>query len=346
MFFYLRKLIFVAIILFPLGVWGQTSTNFQFSQVDSGFSEFDASSTNFQLKSVIGNKVAQESTSTNYIINQGRTWIKVIPVVTPPSGGGGGGGGSGSVSTPVASTGATFEGRAYPLSRVSLLKDGLLLATTIAGPDARFLITVKGINAGNHSFSILVEDRDGLVSNPINFLLTLGKGVTTTISGIFIAPTLAVDKAVVKRGENIAIFGQTVPESNVTISVSSQEEFFRTTDADVFGVFLYNFDTTPLEKGDHETKAKAASADEISEFGRVVDFEVGDKTVFKEVQSCPAKGDLNGDCRVNLIDFSIAAFWYKKQLEEPFSLMEGLQLNGDGIVDLVDFSIMAFYWTG
>ncbi len=57
------------------------------------------------------------------------------------------------------------------------------------------------------------------------------------------------------------------------------------------------------------------------------------------------KGDLNNDGLVNLIDFSIAAFWYRKSLSDAFKVVELERLNGDGAITLVDFSIMAFYWT-
>ncbi len=56
----------------------------------------------------------------------------------------------------------------------------------------------------------------------------------------------------------------------------------------------------------------------------------------KEIQA-----DVNRDRRVNLIDFSIAAFWYKRQ-----GAPAHLDLNDDHIVDLADMSIMAYYWTG
>ncbi len=51
--------------------------------------------------------------------------------------------------------------------------------------------------------------------------------------------------------------------------------------------------------------------------------------------------DLNNDKRVNLIDFSITAYWYKRP-----SPPATVDLNNDGKVNLVDFSIMAYYWTG
>ncbi|MFA6385357.1 MAG: dockerin type I domain-containing protein, partial [Candidatus Paceibacterota bacterium] len=53
------------------------------------------------------------------------------------------------------------------------------------------------------------------------------------------------------------------------------------------------------------------------------------------------RGDLNCDNHVNLIDFSIMAYWYKK-INPP----EKVDLNNDGKITLVDFSIMAFNWTG
>ena len=53
------------------------------------------------------------------------------------------------------------------------------------------------------------------------------------------------------------------------------------------------------------------------------------------------RGDANGDGRVNLVDFSVAAYWYKRA-NPPASV----DLNGDRKVDLVDFSIMAFHWSG
>lgn len=62
-------------------------------------------------------------------------------------------------------------------------------------------------------------------------------------------------------------------------------------------------------------------------------------------KKCPGKGDLNSDCSVDLMDFSIAAYWYKKPLSAEFAEIERERLNGDGRVGLADFSLMAYYWT-
>ena len=335
--------VYIFAVMFPLIAFGATSANFQLNQEGTGFTEFDGSSSNYQFKAIIGDAVSEVSTSTNYTIDQRRIWAVVV---TPPppddddddSGGGGGG--------IIFNTGVTFSGRAYPLSRVNLLKDGQIVASTVAGPDAQFSITVTGINAGSHNFSIIGEDGDGLRSLALSFPIKVSSGVTTQIGGLFLAPTLSVDKSIVKRGDNIVIFGQTAPESEVTISIASEHETFHVTDSDEDGVFLYNFNTAPLEEGDHETRAKAEKAGLISEFGKTIAFEVGNRNVLNTNVQCPPRGDLNNDCRVNLIDLSIAGFWYKKNLSESVITREAAVLNGDGIINLIDLSIIGFYWTG
>jgi hypothetical protein len=142
--------------------------------------------------------------------------------------------------------------------------------------------------------------------------------------------------------------GQTAVRAEVTITVNSEEELFGKTTADANGVYLYNFDTTPLEYGDHSTKSKSAVANEISSFSKAVAFKVGTTNVLAEEKpkACAGKGDVNSDCKVNLVDFSITAYWYKRALTGSFIATEAAKLNGDGKVTLGDFSIMAYYWTG
>jgi len=260
------------------------------------------------------------------------------PPPPPPSGGGGGGGG-----VPYfAPTTVVFSGRAYPGSTITLLKDAQIAAQTVAGHDANFSITLTGLTGGNYIFGIYSEDKNGIRSSLLTFPIFLTYGAATNVSGIFIAPTIAVDKSEVKRGENIVIFGQSHPESEITIQVSSDEEFFVKTNSDKNGVYLYNFGTEVLDYGNHLTKSKAAKNGEISPFSKAVGFVVGTKNVFAKLPTkCPQKADLNNDCKVNLVDFSITAYWYKRP-----SPPKNIDLNGDGKIDLIDFSIMAYYWTG
>jgi len=280
------------------------------------------------------------------------TQVSGAPSAPASSGGGGSsgatGGGGGGGGVVISESGLKLSGRAYPLSKVSVLKDGQLELTTIAGPDSKFETKLNNLSTGNYTFSVYGEDKDGRRSAPFTFPLYITSGSATTISGIFIAPTLAVDKSEVKRGDNIAIFGQSVQSSDIVISVNSAQEFFINKKADSDGVYLFNFDTSVLDLGRHSTKSKSSVEGEISPFGDAVGFAVGTKNVAFAggSEKCPLKGDLNGDCKVNLVDFSIAAFWYKKTLSPTFKAVELKNLNGDGQISLVDFSIMAYYWTG
>lgn len=261
------------------------------------------------------------------------------------SGGGGGGGSSGSGSTP--STNVVFSGRAYPLSTITILKDGQLILTTIAGPDSKFNATISGLSTGNYIFSVYSEDENGINSSPFTFPIYITSGVTTSIGGIFIAPTIGLDKSQVKWGDTISVFGQTTPDADVTININSEPEYFVVEEADEDGAYLLNFNSALLAYGSHSAKSKSQIGNEISPFGASVGFLVGDTTILNDGQvSCPGKGDLNNDCRVNLIDFSIAAYWYKRPLSSAVIVKENTMLSGDSKIDLVDFSILAYHWTG
>lgn len=268
-----------------------------------------------------------------------------VAASTPPGGGGGGGGGGGDSGSQAK---VTFTGRAYPNSSVTLLKDGQVVATTFSGSDASFSILLSNLNAGTYIFSVYSTDKDGIRSPLQSLPITVTDGVTMNVGGIFLAPTISGDKSQVKKGDNITFFGQSVPSSEVTIAIHSNQEIFQKVQSDKNGVYLKTVDTSPLEVGSHNAKSKVAYQSEISAYSAGYNFSVGNNNIDLPIdKKCPAKGDLNGDCKVNLVDFSIAAFWYKKSvLNAPTTLFEKGKLNGDGKINLVDFSIMAFYWTG
>jgi hypothetical protein len=261
---------------------------------------------------------------------------------------GGGGGGGGFIPPPVSTSNTTvFSGRAYPNSTVVLLKDAQVLTSTVAGSDANFSISVNNLNAGNYIFSVYSEDYQGNRSSLLTFPVSVTEGSSTNIGGIFLAPTLSTDKSQVKKGDNITFFGQSIPNGEITIAIHSNEEIFKKVNSDTNGVYLQVMDSSPLELGDHTAKSKAARDGQISSYSKVVAFAVGNtNSNADQTKKCPLKGDLNDDCRVNLVDFSIAAYWYKGVLVGNIIQLEKTKLNGDGKINLVDFSIMAYYWTG
>ncbi|QQR76447.1 hypothetical protein IPJ63_03040 [Candidatus Nomurabacteria bacterium] len=252
--------------------------------------------------------------------------------------GGGGGGGGGGGANDGDST-VNFSGYAYPLSQVIVLRDGIEVVQTIAGPDAKFSISISDLPEGNYTFSVLAEDYQERRSTLFTFPLYLTDGLTTTISGIFIAPSIAIDKSVVKQGEQITIFGQSTPNSEVSISVNSLNEFILNTFTDSSGIYLSVFNTSLLEIGDHTTRSYSKYLEATSSYSSTLAFEVSDKA--GEVLVCGTKADVSSDCRVNLVDFSMLAYWFERGTPPV-----AFDLSGDGKITLIDFSIMAYYWTG
>lgn len=255
--------------------------------------------------------------------------------------GGGGGGGGGVIILPEPETKVIFIGFAYPNSKVFLLKDGQMATATVAGPDAQFNISLAGLSSGSYVFFLYGEDYEGRRSSPITLPITVTPGATTTASGIFIVPSIDLDKSMVKKGDNLTIYGQTINNADITISVNSENELFYKTVSDKNGFYSYNLDTSFLDFGRHEIKSKASNKNLISSFGKIVTFEVADHNILRARKECGVNGDISLDCRINLIDFSIMAYWYHKPNPPP-----DIDLNGDGNIDIFDFSILAYYWTG
>ena len=283
----------------------------------------------------LGNPIA---TSTQVSSTPGGVPTYPTPAYPTPAAGGGGGGFSFGGNAII-----NFSGRAFPKSTVTILKDAQVVSSVVADAAAMFQVTVGNLTAGNYIFSVYGEDNSGFRSNPLTFPVSVTSGGTTNIGGIFITPTIAVDRTQVKKGENIAIFGQSANKSSVTIQVNSDEPFFAQTKADNVGAYLYNFDTTVLAIGDHSTKSKSAIDGEISSYSQAVAFKVGNTNVFAPTptKTCNKRGDVNNDCKVNLTDYSIVAYWYKRA--NPPAKVD---FNSDGQVTLIDFSILAFNWTG
>lgn len=265
------------------------------------------------------------------------------PPPPPPPATNTSGGSVSSVSTVSLGTASvSFSGRAYPRSTITLLKDSQIVVSTVADANAEFAMSLSGMSAGSFVFSIYGQDSTGNRSALLSFPVTLTAGASTHIGGIFISPTIDVDKSEVKKGDNLVIFGQSHPQSDIVIAVHSSTELFLKSRSDAIGAYLYNLDTSPLELGSHSAQSKAAALGQISDFGNSVAFAVGLQNVEKKQTPTCIPADLNCDGRVNLIDFSIMAYWYQRTLTAAGMKAD---LTHDGKVNLVDFSILASHWT-
>lgn len=256
-----------------------------------------------------------------------------ITVTVPEKGGGGGGGGESPISS-IKLTKVIFEGKAYPNAFVTVLKNGKVAATVTAGLSGNFSLNLNGISAGMYNFGIFGEDAENRKSVTLGFTINVLEGMTTTVSGIFLSPTISLSGSAVKKGSSIDIFGQAYPESEVNVFVSSPQTFTAKTTASATGKWSQSFDTSVLELGNHTTRAKALYGEgQQSAFSEDMSFTV--------IEGCRGS-DFNFDDKIDLIDFSILLYYWGQK--KPANAC--VDINGIGLVDLADFSIMMYWWTG
>ncbi|MFC1662640.1 dockerin type I domain-containing protein [Patescibacteria group bacterium] len=233
-----------------------------------------------------------------------------------------------------------FSGYAYPGADITIRQNGSVLATTVANPQANFNVSKK-INPGTYTFAIFGEDDNGLTGRVFNITLSITEGATTTISGIFLGPTIDADKSTIEIGETITILGTTVPNSTVLITVNSNAQISSLVTALNDGSYSDQFigGLGGLDIDTHSARSKATAPDNsISENSNTISFAVVDQ----DVCATASPGDINCDGFVNLVDFSIFLFyWGSTNPAEPRA-----DINNDGRVDIIDFSVMLFYWTG
>lgn len=256
------------------------------------------------------------------------------PVPTPTSTGTISGGRVSRLLEQVASR-VVFVGLAHPGGEVVLLQDGVLVAKVNADEDASFSITRRNVTPGRYLFTVYGVDTNDLRSGILSFTVNIVTSFRTDITDIFVPPTIRLlDESV---SEVTRISGQTAPNANVTVvGFAGGEEVTRIAiTSNDSGRYIGTLTSSALGIEDVAIKSFAAVAALASPFGRAASFVPDSSEVL------PIRGDLNGDRRVSLVDFSMIAFWFRRS--SPPSQFD---LDGNGVVDLVDLSIMVFNWTG
>lgn len=234
-----------------------------------------------------------------------------------------------------------FTGRAYPRSRVHLLKDGSVATTTIAGNDAQFRFLMSELPKGTYLFGVSAEDNQEMHSGLFSLSLVVTPGAVTNVANIFLSPTIAIDRSEVRRGDNVTVRGKSFPNSEVIISFLSDTEKAFTVVSDTEGNYIYSVGTSALKNGNYAIRTKSRFSEEMSADSIMVQFSVGSETKNIVSGSGVPQGDMNGDKHVDITDFSILAYWYQR-LAPPSKI----DFDKDGKITMADFSILAFYWTG
>jgi hypothetical protein len=338
-------LVFVGTIAFPLAPLFATdfsSLNFivrdPVTNAGAGF----GTSSSFQLFGSFGQTAIGKSSTSSFSVQSGFLYFPApapppppppSPSPTPSSGGGGGGG----PAIPYAPTQVTISGRAYPKSSITVTIDSKIIGTLQADGTAFFSGTFD-TSPGFHGFGVYATDSKGRRSLTYTFSLVVPAQGISTISGVYIAPTIEVEKSEVRRGDIVNIFGQTIPSSTVSLFINSEEEITETLTTGNDGVYLLPFDSGRLAYGEHTVKSQAENDNIMSAASQLVSFRVGTKNILRQLP-----GDLNLNGQVNIVDFSVLLFWWNNSSAKALNATD---VNKDGRVGLADLSILLYYWTG
>ena len=233
-------------------------------------------------------------------------------------------------------TKVVLHGKAYPGASIDILLDGIKKSTVAADANADFLYSSTDVTPGVTTFSFIATDDKGTQSFTSSATFDVVQSAVTTVSNIFIPPTIRSSATQVDPGTLLTLSGQSVPNASLVTQLSDAASSTLNSQTDGSGDWALQIDTGSLSIGYHAAKSYfELSSTSKSGFGRAVNFYVG-----KGNGACGAsKGDLNGDGKVNLVDFSIMlTVWQKSNANAD--------LNCDGTVGLADFSILLFNWTG
>ncbi len=238
-----------------------------------------------------------------------------------------------------------FSGRAYPGSFVTLLRDGQVVDRGTAGSDGFFVVSAGDLGGGLYTFGIYAQDAFGLYSPLLPFMLQVAPRRSYAISNANPAPTITAYPAVAVSGDSVQVVGHAQPSADVTITVGAQGGRLLKTRSDAQGAYAVSLPTGGLPIGSVPLHAQSGFNGIVGPVSRVFDLALVQSVVpsIPPVPNMPPfiPGDLNRDRRVDLVDFSIAAYWYGRPGVPPSA-----DVDGDGTVTLVDFSIMASHWTG
>lgn len=255
----------------------------------------------------------------------GRPTVGSIPSESAPPGG---------ISSALV-TKVVLQGTAYPLAPVDILMDGVKLVTVNADANADFLYSSTDITPGTITFSFLATDNTGVKSSLTSATFAVLQSAVTTVSNIFIPPSISLSSIQLNPGDLLTLSGQSVPNTTVVTQITGAASSTFGATVDASGAWALQVDTGSLPLGFHAAKSYDQISDsEKSGYGTAVNFLIGAGS-----GGCTVTTDLNNDHKVNLVDFSIF-------LTDWNSAAPRSDFNCDGTVNLADFSILLFHWTG
>lgn len=232
----------------------------------------------------------------------------------------------------------TLSGQTTPSATVTVLKDGVKAVTVTAKDDGTFIAAVSGMERGTYTFLAYAADSAGRDSASYSATLTLGSGTRFNLSSILLPPTIELSTDTTPPGGSVTVSGESIPSAAVQILAQKAGDLKTyTASTSASGVWSFEISTASYQKEIYGIRARAvATTLAQSDFSKTLFLGVGQAA---PTGACGSLPDMNGDAKVNLIDFSI--FLLSWNTSEPKA-----DFNCDANVNLADFSIMLFQWTG
>jgi hypothetical protein len=236
-----------------------------------------------------------------------------------------------------------MQGWALPGSKVTLLRDGKIAATTQAKQDSSFSATISAIERGTYTFQAYYEDSRGRRSASFTQTVSLGSGSNNTLSSIVVPPTAQLSQTSIGLGDPVTVSGESVLNGKIQLLVQQQgkgggaaavQTFSATTSPT--GTWQITIPGSKFQKGAYIIQAQVILSEKArSEYGKLLFLGVGQNPN----PDLSNRADINRDGKVNLIDFSILlSHWGTADADSD--------INQDDKVNLADFSILLFNWTG
>lgn len=245
--------------------------------------------------------------------------------LSPSSSGGSGGGGA-------RPTTVIFSGKVFPEARVFVVDkdvrfERMLNQNIVADENGTFQINFVGILQGQHSFGLVIKDKEGRPTQTKFFNIdTLANDFV--VKDIFVPPTVGLPERLVTRGRNATITGYASPDSHVIVEIS--DIIKKEVKAEKDGLYKMAIETGSLEFGTHYVRVKQVDASQKreSDYSPITTFVVSRLT--------SPKTDLSGDGAVNIKDWSMfLSRWGSKDASQK----KIIDFNDDGKIDIADFSI-------
>ena len=221
-----------------------------------------------------------------------------------------------------------FSGKTFPDARISVVdketsSESLISQNAVSGFNGAFEVNFKGFIEGNHTYGLLVKDKDGRSSQTkfYNFGLSSGE---TIIKNLIVSPTVGLKNSLVTIGQDVVVSGYALPNSTVEIEIDGVKQKEVITSSD--GFYTASINTEKMSLSSHSIRVKQSNP--LSDYSLAQTFYVS--------KTLEPLADLNGDGVVDIRDWSMfLSRWNSLDANQK----KALDLNGDGKVDISDFAI-------